>query len=71
MTSQNIQVTVNGIQIELTLGTTLAIVVATATSLTTGIAVALNGEVIPKSTWVTQQVGNDDVIDLVTAKQGG
>lgn len=71
MTSETIHVFLNGIGLAVAPGTTLASVVTNSTSLTTGIAVALNSEVIPKSAWATQQVVEDDVIDLVTAKQGG
>ncbi len=36
-----------------------------------GIAVALNGEVVPRSRWTQQQLSDGDVIELLTATQGG
>jgi sulfur carrier protein len=36
-----------------------------------GLAVALNGEVVPRADWPRVQVGNDDKIELLEAAQGG
>jgi sulfur carrier protein len=36
-----------------------------------GIAVALNGEVVPRSRWAEQQLSEGDVVELLTATQGG
>jgi sulfur carrier protein len=36
-----------------------------------GIAVARNGEVVPRSLWESELVGNDDDIEIVTAAAGG
>jgi sulfur carrier protein len=36
-----------------------------------GIAVARNGEVVPKSTWAETRVGAGDRIEIVTAAAGG
>lgn len=36
-----------------------------------GIAVALNGEVVPRTEWQTTPVGELDRIELLSAAQGG
>ena len=36
-----------------------------------GIAVALNEEVIPRSNWQSQKIKNSDKILIITATQGG
>lgn len=37
----------------------------------TGIAVALNNEVVPRAAWGTTDLGDGDRVDVVTAVQGG
>ena len=36
-----------------------------------GIAVALNGTVVPRSEWATTQLESDDRIEILTAVAGG
>jgi sulfur carrier protein len=36
-----------------------------------GIAVAVNGEVVPRSQWGQRQLGDDDRVEVLTAAQGG
>ncbi len=36
-----------------------------------GVAVAINGEIISKSTWNTTSLQESDVIEIVTAAAGG
>jgi sulfur carrier protein len=36
-----------------------------------GIAVARNGEVVPRSLWVSTLLESDDAIEIVTAAAGG
>ena len=36
-----------------------------------GIAIARNGEVVPRSRWSSQQLVEGDVLELLTATQGG
>lgn len=36
-----------------------------------GIAVALNDEIVRRAVWQTTDVGHDDRIEIVTARQGG
>ena len=52
-------------------GAKLHDVVALITQQKTGIAVALNGEVLPSSEWVCATICESDVIEVVTAVQGG
>lgn len=36
-----------------------------------GIAVAVNDEVVPKSAWRSRELGEDDRVEVITARQGG
>jgi sulfur carrier protein len=36
-----------------------------------GIAVALNGEVVPRSAWATTGLGDNDRLEVLGASQGG
>ncbi len=36
-----------------------------------GVAVARNGEIVPRSSWESEIVGTEDVIEIVTAAAGG
>lgn len=36
-----------------------------------GVAVAVNGEVVPRSAWSTTKLCDDDRVEVVTARQGG
>jgi sulfur carrier protein len=36
-----------------------------------GVAVAVNGEVVPKSAWSETTVGAGDTVEVLTAAQGG
>jgi sulfur carrier protein len=36
-----------------------------------GIAVAVNNEIIPKQTWVTHVLSEDDHVTIIRATQGG
>jgi sulfur carrier protein len=36
-----------------------------------GIAVALNGEVVPRSAWATTTLGDQDHLEVLGASQGG
>lgn len=36
-----------------------------------GIAVAVNGEVVPRATWSRVALADGDVVEVVTAVQGG
>jgi sulfur carrier protein len=36
-----------------------------------GLAVAVNGEVVPRSTWTDRAVGDGDQVEILTIAQGG
>ena len=36
-----------------------------------GLAVALNGEVVPRSTWTDRTVADGDEVEILTIAQGG
>jgi sulfur carrier protein len=45
--------------------------VATVTGLATGVAAAVNGEVVPRRSWPGTQLHGGDQVEVVTAVQGG
>lgn len=65
------QVILNGVSAELANGLTVADVVPMVTDRTSGIAVARNGEVVPRSKWSGDVVDPGDRVDVLTAVQGG
>jgi sulfur carrier protein len=66
-----VQVSVNGEPRAVPAGTSVAQVVATVTQLATGVAAAVNGEVMPRRSWAAALVRDGDRIEIVTAVQGG
>ena len=50
---------------------TLADVVAMLTTAPSGVAVALNGVVVPRSSWGDTTLADDDSVEVLTAVQGG
>lgn len=50
---------------------TLGDLVTDLTAATTGIAVALNGVVVPRAAWSTTRLADDDSVEVLTAVQGG
>jgi sulfur carrier protein len=64
-------VTVNGKPREVEDGTSLDEVVATFSTSATGIAVAVNSEIIRRASWPSVELEPDDVIEVLTAVQGG
>ena len=68
----SVAVTVNGVERQLPLGTTVAEVVAALTpSSVFGCAVARNGEVLPRSEWTTVAVRDGDRFEVLAAAAGG
>ena len=65
------QITVNGKQQDADEGLSLTELVGRITDRSTGIAVALNSEVVPRGSWSDTAVRAGDRIDVVTAVQGG
>ena len=66
-----VAISVNGQGLEVADGTTLAAVVARWSASGKGIAVARNGEVVPRSAWPSTGVRQDDEVEIVTAVAGG
>ena len=64
-------VTVNGEPHEVPSGTTVAQAVAMLTSQPSGIAAAVNGEVVPRGGWTGRALRDRDQVEVVTAVQGG
>ena len=66
-------VVVNGEPRELATGTTVAGVVATLTGVPEGrgVAVALDGEVVPRGDWQRTHVAEGARLEVVVAVQGG
>lgn len=69
--SEAVALVVNGETREVPAGTTVAGVIALLAPSTRGIAVALNGAIVPRSAWPSTPVAADDRIEVLTAAQGG
>jgi sulfur carrier protein len=63
--------TVNGEMRELTPGTTLDVVIRDLTDRPTGIAAAVNGDVVPRHAWTETTIADGDDVEVLTAVQGG
>jgi sulfur carrier protein len=67
-----VKVTINGSDREIEEGTKVADVVRElAGPRRTGIAISLNGEVVPKSRWEFVTVGDGDRLEVLSAIGGG
>ena len=66
-----VTITVNGETSELPPGVTLADVVSQLTASPKGVAAAVNGEVVPRRAWPATALADRDVLEVVTAVQGG
>ena len=62
---------VNGEPLKVDAGTTVEGVIAALKLGPRGIAVALNGAVVPRSAWPSTAVGEGDRVEVLTAAQGG
>jgi sulfur carrier protein len=67
----SIQVKLNGEPRELPDDATVARAIAELTSASTGIAAALNGDVVPRGSWTATLLRDGDQVEVVTAVQGG
>ncbi|SDP29002.1 sulfur carrier protein ThiS [Nakamurella panacisegetis] len=65
------QVMLNGVPADLADGLTMADVVHTISTKTSGITVAHNGEVVPRGEWPAVDLRDGDRLDVLTAVQGG
>lgn len=61
----------NGETTALREGTRLADAIAALTAASTGVAVAVDGEVVPRSQWPSTRLVDGAVVEVVTAVQGG
>ena len=61
----------NGATQALADGATVADAVASLTTAQTGVAVAVNGEVVPRGEWPTTPLRDGDRVEVLTASQGG
>jgi sulfur carrier protein len=66
-----VEVKLNGEPHELPDGTTVAQAVARLTVFSTGIAAAVNGDVVPRGSWAATPLRAGDQVEVVTAVQGG
>ena len=65
------RLTVNGIPREVTGDPSVATLVTQLTEARHGVAVAVNGEVVPRSAWATAGLHDGDRVEVLTAAQGG
>jgi sulfur carrier protein len=62
---------VNGEHRKLPAGSTVEDVVALVAPSSRGVAVALNGDVVPRSAWGVTALAAGDQVEVLTAAQGG
>ncbi|MBB5871502.1 sulfur carrier protein [Allocatelliglobosispora scoriae] len=62
---------INGTESELGNGTTVATIAAELELPERGVAVALNGEVVPRGGWPAAVLRDHDRLEILTATQGG
>ena len=67
----SVQVKLNGEPCELPDGSTIAQAVAALTAAATGVAAAVNGDVVPRGAWAATLLRDGDQVEVVTAVQGG
>ncbi|MCU1692274.1 MAG: thiS [Frankiales bacterium] len=65
------RLTVNGDAVELPAGTTVADLVAARAEGQRRVAVARQGDVVPRSTWEQTQLEEGDVVEVLVATAGG
>jgi sulfur carrier protein len=66
-----VRLMVNGDSREVAGDPTVALLVATITVERRGVAVAVNGEVVPRSMWADAGLRDGDRVEVLTAAQGG
>ncbi|MDP9799173.1 sulfur carrier protein [Catenuloplanes nepalensis] len=65
------RVTVNGDERDLAGPVTVADAVAELTGAHRGVAVAVNGEVVPRGRWAETPLSDGDRVEVLSAAQGG
>ncbi|MGH3658857.1 MAG: sulfur carrier protein ThiS [Micromonosporaceae bacterium] len=66
-----VNVRLNGASQVVTDGTNVADAVSSLTTAARGVAVALNGEVVPRTEWSRTRLSDGDDLEVLTANQGG
>lgn len=66
-----VSVIVNGEPRRLTRSATIADLVAAMSAARSGIAVAVNDEVVPRGGWQSRRLHDRDRVEILTAVQGG
>jgi len=69
--SNDLTISVNGAPVVVQPGATVATLVAAQDLPATGVAVAVNGEVVAAGSWQLIELSPGDAIEIVTARQGG
>ncbi len=67
----SVQVKLNGEPRELPDGSTVVAAVAALTAAPSGVAAAVNGDVVPRGSWSLTVLRAGDQVEVVTAVQGG
>lgn len=67
----SVDLTVNGASVVAQEGTTVAALVGRLGLDVGGSAVAVNLEVVPRSSWATTELADQDRVEVLTAAQGG
>jgi sulfur carrier protein len=65
------RIVINGQQHEAAAATSLAQAVALLTTSQSGVAAAVNGEVVRRSAWDSTRLADGDQVEVLTAVQGG
>lgn len=65
------EITINGERRQVPDQLSVERAVALITSSVTGIAVAVNGELVRRASWASTRLGAGDVLEVLTAVQGG
>ena len=66
-----VQVKLNGEPRELPAGSSVVQAVDALTAAATGVAAAVNGDVVPRGSWAATLLRDGDQVEVVTAVQGG
>ncbi len=65
------EITINGVPRQVPDDASVERAVALITTSVTGIAVAVNGELVRRASWATTRLVAGDVLEVLTAVQGG
>jgi len=65
------RILINGQHREFTAGSTLQDVVDERNALSAGIAIAVDGELVPRTAWAVTELSPGAAVEIVTAMQGG